>query len=479
VLPHPSPCTLSASRVVFFMLSAGLGVVSAGCDADSKAVADAVEVPETYTFASRFEQGKSSVAYSGQTLRHMLIKAIHEEIAELTDKIDSGTFKPEPGDVRAILDSYYAFDSKVSGTLALPMVSKLPLLQTKFDDIATGKDLKSKFAGNGGDTDHADWKTAFRGFEGQKSAEGLLFALFDRLDALAVARAAGEYEVDAKTPVFVTADGIDLKEMIEKLLMAGVAYSQVADKYLDEELEGKDNSQVMGDGKVEPYSALEHAWDEGFGYFGASRDYGAYDDKQLAADDGGAHDLNKDGKVDVLSELSFAPALYAAKRDLASKDGTDFTGDLWDAFRTGRAILAQASDELTDEQESALLAQRDLAVDAFENVLAANVVHYLNQTLVDLGAVGTAEFELQELAEHFAELKAFSLGLQLNPRSRLAGEDFDTFHAHVRSKPVLPEEGAAAVKAYQAKLLEARDLLQKAYGFSDALVGDDTGKGGW
>lgn len=477
--PQPARPARPVRRSTFLMLSMGLALGLPACGEDSETVSAEVEVPETYAFESRFEAGKSSVSYTGQTLRQVLIKAIDEQIDALTGQIDSGELKPEPGDVRAILESYYVFDSKVSGTGKLPLETDPPLLQSTFDDVATGKDLKSKFAGNGGDTEHADWKNAFVGVEGTKSAEGLLLGLFDRLDALAVARAAGEYEIDAATPVFVTADGLDLKEMIEKLLVVGVAYSQVADKYLDEELDSKDNSQLVEDGEAEPFSGLEHAWDEGFGYLGAPRDYGAYTDAELAADGGDTNDTNGDGKLDVLSEMAFAPAVYAAKRDLASQEATDFTGDLWDAFRTGRAILSSAGDELSDAEHEALLDQRDLAVSAFENVLAANAVHYLNDTLKDLAAAEAGELEFPELAAHFSELKAFSLGLQLNPRARLAGEDFATFHAKIGSRPVLPDEGAQAVAAYKAKLLEARALLQKAYGFADANVGDDSGEGGW
>ncbi len=452
-------------------------VSSLGCG--SSEPAEDVRVPATYAFASRATAGASSVAYTGQTLRHVLLRAIDGFIDGLTATIDSGTFKPEPGDVRAVLESYYAFDSSVSGGDALPLETSLPLVQGSFDALASGKDLKGKFVGNGGPAEHKDWKQALRGYGGVTSAEALLFMLFDELDALAVARGRGEYEIDGTYPVFVTAGGRDLREFIGKLLMMGTAYSQATDKYLDDELEAAANTPAGDEGTKEPFTALEHAWDEAFGYLGAARDYASYTDEELASATGSYKDSNGDGKIDVTAEMNFGQAIYAGKRDLGSRDATDFTSDLWTSFLTGRAIIAQAGPSLRDSERKALRQQRDVAVAAWENVIAASIVHYLNETIASLGSASTGEFDLRALAEPFSELKAFSLGLQFNPRSRLSGEVFDAFHAALGDAPVLPDAGPAQLAAYQARLLEARGMLQKAYGFSDANVGDDTGQGGW
>ncbi len=455
---------------------------AAGCGDNATSQGPGVEPPATYAFESRFEDGASSVAYAGQTFRHVLIETIDAYIGQLTERIDGGDFKPEPGDVRAVLDSYYAFDSMVSGDLGLPIEASMPLVQKKLDDLGTGKDLKAKFAGNGGDAEHADWKRNFRGYAGVGSAEALLFKLFDHLDALAVARATGEYEIDVTIPVFVTAEGHDLREFIGKLLLMGTAYSQVTDKYLDDELEASDNTQIDEDGEKEPFSALEHAWDEGFGYLGAARDYASYSDEELAglAPGGGSYkDTNQDGKIDLMSEMNFGPAVYAAKRDLGSKDKTDFTADLWTAFATGRAIIAEAGETLTGDEKTALVEQRDAAVKAWESVIAASIVHYLNETIASLTASESGEFVLAELAEPYSELKAFSLGLQLNPRSRLSGKAFDSFHSQIGDAPVLPDAGKAKVTAYKQQLLAARKIIADTYGFAAANVGDDTGHGGW
>ncbi len=463
---------MGSSKSKWMRMGGGLGgllLLLSGCGDDESAGAVKVDVPESYSFDSRFGEG-SSVSYSGQVMRQVIITRIGDFISGLSASIDDGSFVPGAGDVRAILESYYAFDDATMGTEKLTLDVGAPLAQSDFASISSGKDLKSKFAGNAATPD-------FRGFGDVTSAEALLLRLFDQLDALAVARAAGEYEIDVATPVYITAEGIDLAEMIEKLLHMGVSYSQAADKYLDEEVDELENGQSVDGDEKELYSPLEHVWDEGFGYFGAARDYGSRSDEDVAAKP--AFDSDGDGKIDLKSEMTFSLAGYASKRDLGSKSGTDFSNEIWQGFVTGRAILASAGDTLSESEREALNEQRERVLLAWDRVIAANVVHYINETLVDLGKAESGGFALSDLAAHFSEAKAFALGLQFNPRARLSGAAFDMVQAKIVDKPVLPEAGKAAVEAFAQRLLEARKALQEAYEFADEDVGDDSGMGGW
>ena len=78
---------------------------------------------------------------------------------------------------------------------------------------------------------------------------------------------------------YTTDDGVDMSQMINKVLIGAVPYYQATGVYLNSLLE-RDNSEAR-DG-TDPYTAMEHAWDEAFGYFGAARDYFRYTDDQLA-----------------------------------------------------------------------------------------------------------------------------------------------------------------------------------------------------
>ena len=71
-------------------------------------------------------------------------------------------------------------------------------------------------------------------------------------------------------------------------------------------------------------------------------------------------------------------------------------------------------------------------------------------------------------------MKGFALGFQFNPHSAIEGEDFETLHELIADAPVLPaddaEDAAADIGAYVDDLLDARDLLARAYEFDEADV---------
>jgi hypothetical protein len=149
------------------------------------------------------------------------------------------------------------------------------------------------------------------------------------------------------------------------------------------------------------------------------------------------------------------------------------------AFLRGRALIAAAGDELDPAQLGALRIQRDAAVLAWEQAYAATIVHYLNQVLRHMESFGGDGYTFLDHAKHWSEGKGFALGLQFNPRSKLSREGFLRLHALLRDAPVLPTAPPADIAQYKADLLEARALLQAAYGFDPANIGGATGEGGW
>ena len=443
-----------------------------------------VDVPDTYSFQSRFEAGESSVSYSGQTLRQVLIRDMVSFISGLTEEIDTASFVPGEGDVTASLNYYLEFDSATSSGDVVLISTEPPLLQVTYGDISTNKDLVSKLAGNDEKGQHRDWSTDFAGWsgEGGDSPESLVRTFFEMLDEQAVARVNGEIGLgpDGKPipEVYVTPEGLDLKQLIEKFLLVGVNYSQGTDDYLDNDLEGHGiNSQNVEPGSdTAPYTSLEHVWDEGFGYFGAARDYGAYTDDEAAGKGGrpeyasGYHDSNGDGALDLEREFLFHAAVNTAKRDRGSSDEapTDFSQEAWEGFIRGRAIIHAAQGALSDEEMAELVVERDRAVRAWENAIAATVLHYINDTLDVMDRIGTDEYSLSEHAKVWSEMKAFGIGLQFNPRSQLRDEYFVRLHELMRDAPALP--GDPDLDAYREDLLAARDLMGTAYGFADANV---------
>ena len=94
--------------------------------------------------------------------------------------------------------------------------------------------------------------------------------------------------------VYLTPEGHDLKQLVDKFLLGSIPFSQGADDYLDDDTEGKGllASHEINDNR---YTDLEHTWDEGFGYFGAAMNYDVYIDEQIAI--GASIDTNGDSRL--------------------------------------------------------------------------------------------------------------------------------------------------------------------------------------
>ncbi|MGM0555387.1 MAG: DUF4856 domain-containing protein [Myxococcota bacterium] len=479
------------------MLAASLALVVAGVgcgedDGGNNANNDngELQVPETYEFESRFTEGESSVSYSGQVFRQVLVADLKGFIGGMSDDIDAGDFTPaDDGDVIAALDFYFRFDSESNGDTEIGISTDPDTLQTTYNDISSGKDLVGKFAGNDDVTDHKDWSSEFVGWSDDSiaqyggstsSPEGLMTAFFETIEENAIARANGTTRTGPggeTLPVYVTESGVDLQQFADKFTLMAVGYSQGTDDYLDSGTDGKGLEAPNTQDGDAAYSSLEHQWDEGFGYFGAARDYLAYTDEEVA--DPGYMDTDGDGAIDLLSEYNFSPASYAAKRDLGAVESTDFTTQAAEAFLTGRAIITSADGELSAEQMTALEEQRDLAVMAWEKTMAANVVHYINGTLQLMNSFGTDDYDFLEHATQWSEAKAFALGLQFNPRMSLSDADFAELHELLGDAPVLADADQADIDQYKADLVTARQLIGDAHGFAEANLGDDNGEGGW
>lgn len=442
---------------------------------DDDTAADPLDGPYAFVDAD----GASTVAYSGQVMRQVLIDDLKRYLTALTARIDAG-YSPAPGEVRADLDFYFAFDAESAGTIPPLLTTDPPLLQATYGDISD-KNLVDKIAGNDSVGQHADWSTALVG-AGDHSPQSRIEAWFDEIDAMSVDRANGRIPVGADgTPVpsvALSADGLDRVQLIEKFLRGAINFSQGADDYLDDDIDGKGllaDHTAPAAGKT--YTELEHAWDEAFGYFGASRDYGLRSADEVA--DGAWFDTDDDGAIDLNSEMSWGHAVNAAKRDRGAVVNAEFKGRAWAAFIEGRAVIAAAEGPLDADAYAALQGHRDDAVAAWEQTLAANCVHYINDTLADLASVGTDDYGFADHAKHWSELKGFALALQFNPRSPMSSADFERLHTLIADAPALPGDGEDALADHGAALREARTLIGQVYGFNEQNLGDDDGEGGW
>ncbi len=482
----------------------GLLVASFGCDGGSgvdggvgdggASDAGPLVVPSAYTYESRFVPGASSVNYGGQTARHVIIEDLASYVGSLTDAVDTGSLDPAETVVVSNLEYFFSLDASDRVDDPIRLMTDPPADQTTYGELSGSAVLLAKVAGNDTVTDYRDWSTEFVGWSdpsiamsggGVGSPTELVRAIFETLEANAIARGAGASRMSPVAspmplPVHVTESGIDLQRLLAEFLVGAIGYSQAADDYMDDDVEGKgllSENAVPQDGR--PYTTLERAWDEAFGYLGASRFYGDRSAEELAT---GPRYVDSDmsGGIDLQSEYSFGVSVNAAERDQGATAPTDFMGTVWTAFVTGRAIIAQGP--IDEERLNALRVQRDAAMGAWEAVIAATAVHYINVVLQIMEDFDTPAYDHARFlahAEAWSALKGFALRFQFSPRSTLSSADFAMLHTLIADAPVLPAAGSTDADAYRTALRDARALLGTAYGFEPANLGDDVGAGGW
>jgi hypothetical protein len=465
-------------------LAANITVTDSGGLSFSKELTITVnDLLDTYKFESKLITGESSVGYTGQIARHALISELTSYIgAGLQADIDANLF----ADKQAVIDklnSYFRTTSnQYENNFSLNFLSdtKQPFIT---DISSSAKNLVGKIAGNDATRMRKDWTdgTSFVGAGAGMTPETLVDAYFDQLadNAVDANIRLDEATNSPITKVYVNTDGTDLKQLLQKFLLMSITYSQATDDYLDEGL-AIDNVDPRGTGKAD--TALEHGFDEGFGYFGAARNYLEYTDKEIAgkvdADDAttgridwnGKHDTDGDGLFDLTSEVNLGSSANAAKRDIGSASNanpTDFTKDAMEAFLAARKIINDnVGSVFTAEQTTALEAHRDIVVNAWEKAIAATVIHYINDLRSDLDKSGD-DYNYEDVAKHWSEMKGFALGLQFNPHSPITDAQFAEIHVHFGQKPVLLPFGSAdrtALTIYIADLEKARDILQEALG---------------
>ena len=426
---------LNNKKLLYFL--SFMLMFSIGCEDEEAADNDTdtmtMETPTEFVFESRFEEhaGESSVSYSGQVVRNLLVNDIKSLIAS---NVGGGN--------TATINSMMANDDP---NLAIYTGSSLNTLQTKYHDISTSQ-LNDRLAAVTSYTDPG------YGANAQDMITGWI----------------AESEGYSVRP-----GGLDLGQMTQKVMWGAIAYWQGTSKYMSK-IPNDDNT-MSDDG--DPYTAMEHHWDESFGYFGAARDYntGYSDDTDRKTDP--YNDSNGDGLIDFKTEYNMGWAITAAKRDLV--DGVsvdyDFTKTIFDAYLEGRTLIYNQAP--LDE----ILVQRDIILNTWEKVVAAVSIHYINDTMSDLEALiaaGDANLAWDNLPEsgdgykyniHWAEMRAYAHGLIYNDFKLISDDDIATVFGYMGTAPAYNDgSDFSAMQTLHDNLALAKPILQAAYGFSDA-----------
>jgi len=380
------------------------GLVALGFTGSSTVSHAGDEIYADFPITVKGYQGdaESSLSYRGQIARHVL----HDTLEKLA-ALGNGSLN---ADLKAQMLAYY--EGKDDGREIIAPATKGPFViaQSGLDAISKGKNLAGK-----------TFKGAVAGMPNNMTGPELVTFWIDK--------------ASAANKGFDAANGYDYPQLISKFIMGAVFYNQVVDTYLDENLEAdkKPNDQPYKEGAA--YTGKEHSWDEAFGYFGAPAHGLTLTPRAVyeIAKQGSVSetpevalkyaDYNKDGAVDLTTEMTFAPAYYAASFDVASAgtdNETNYMHAIAQAFLDGRRLLASANGAaLSDAQRTTLKGHAAVIERNWEKVLAEASFKYAGSVYKDLTKLeavldsgGDPAKIFRTYVKHWGEMKGFTLALQ-------------------------------------------------------------------
>ena len=480
-------------------------------DTDGDTVGDACDssnAPDTYgDFASSFIEGESSISYTGQVARQMLILGLVNTMTSVTE----GT------DVTTVTNAMHDWVDGPTEDLSLAFYTTKggePVLNAAtVSAISSGKNLDGKIAGGDGDGGGETSKLINDEFFGWSEGLAASATPIDLVDymigklatevsdgtSVTVSTVAGDTVVsvsDYQTDAY----GRNWRQLIQKFLLGAVTLSQATNDYLQQ-----DFANMLDQEKgTKAYGTGEHDWDEAFGYFGAARNGNEFtDDEAVGKTPGtgfpeardayknGYNDANADGSIDPRSEVFLGISQNCAKRDRLDIDGdgvgeTNMSKEAFDAFVLGRHVIAEATaaQSMSAAQEAIVKAQAEIAGMAMEKCVAATVIHYINDIIADIGNFSDGKFadtsNFNNYTKHWGEMKGFALGLQFSPWSPFAsGEgrsNLKLILSRMGDAPVMPDGTQAGIAysggtaGYISMMQGNRTLLQDAYGFDGAVA---------
>jgi hypothetical protein len=251
-----------------------------------------------------------------------------------------------------------------------------------------------------------------------------------------------------------TDNGIVLSQFAEKMLLGTPIYGQGAAILSD-----------FANGDVSENQAEQ--WDAAFGYFGFPRTLEPFIDYSAGGEglaSGPAQDIDGNGSVDLTSEFVHTWAAYAIERSAAAAQTSgpdpDFARDAFNALVEGREDIENDEDP-SDHAQTAL--------DAWETVVAVNVIHYINSMEGSLDEISddTRNVQPDDIDEGaWGEAKAFAWNLQFY-NSELSDTQLSNILEDIGNAPPY---GDRTVSDYEDDLAAATDILATEYDLNSSNV---------
>lgn len=260
-------------------------------------------------------------------------------------------------------------------------------------------------------------------FENQQAIFESLFEDFEAASQSIVPAVNGtagvQVSLDGLKAYFVNENGLEYTQIIEKGLMGACLYYQSAAVYLGSDKMNVDNTTVTaGEG-----TAMEHHWDEAFGYLGVPIDF----------------PTNTDG-------LAFW-GKYCNDRNAIL--GTNAV--IMNNFLKGRAAIS--NNDLTARDEAIIEIQKN-----WELISVGTAIHYLNAALVNFNDDALRNHALSEAA-------AFIYALQFNPNKKVTNTNVNDLLTQIGGSSAFANMNFYNVT--EANLQAAKDQFATYYNLED------------
>tara|TARA_B100002052_G_scaffold292179_1_gene313362 strand:+ start:837 stop:1988 length:1152 start_codon:yes stop_codon:yes gene_type:complete len=330
---------------IIFLLAAPLFIVS--CDKDDNHDSHIhVVAPATYEFE---RNGESSVSFSGQTCRLQMATDIYNAMNE-QNAFTAAEFETMFSDGTGF-DFAYDCGKNIGSKTSAGQGSAVTVRQQFIDMFTALQDV------------YANWDNiATNGTAGYITTSGN-----------------STYQVDSK--------GLEIDQAFIKGLMGAFVVDQISNNYITAlKLDGgcndpSDAACLDGD----PYTEMEHYWDEGYGYL-----YG-YNNEHVGGTDNNANGP-AEGKGVLVNK-------YLKKLNDGSHPGIANT--IYDAFKLGRAAIVAGDYIIRDEQAAIIMENLD-------KIIAQKAIDYLSGAASTLADGGAREDTFHGLSEGYG----FVLSLQ-------------------------------------------------------------------
>jgi len=308
------------------LIIALIAIIFSGCKKNK------IETPATYSFE---RNGQSSVSFTGQTQRIAMAEALISELKNPSKTAEE------------LLEMF-------SNSAATSMNESTKSIKSK---VAASKDFFS--------TNPAESAKIKADFENWMQAQ--VSEVFLHSEALAAPGKAGQI-VDGTSARYINSKGLEYNQAVNKGLIGALMVDQMLNNYLSATVLDEADNRELNDAKTvtngENYTAMEHNWDEAYGYlFGAAS--------------------NTANPLENLGEDSFLNKYLARVND--DSDFSNFAQDIYDAFKLGRAAIVEGDYKLRDEQANII---RDL----ISQVIAIRAVFYLQAGKNALPADGSNNY---------------------------------------------------------------------------------------